>query len=84
MEPQEIELLAAINEEDSEKAMNAAEAFLVAYPIQIEDDRRGQIIEAYNSAFIAWFVAVGNADTARTQERIKTFRELLADSSQGG
>lgn len=78
------DLLVAITKEDAEMVMTAAEAFLSAPPILIADNRREQVIEAYSSSFVSWFVAAAHPNDTTDQKRIKTYRDLMADNVKGG
>lgn len=78
------DLIIAVDLEDPERVIKAAEAFFSAPPVQIRDHRQTDVIDAYNKAFVSWFVSLTDLDNPATQHRINTYKNLSENINKGG
>lgn len=78
------DLIIAVDFGNPERVIKAAEAFFSAPPVQIRDHRQTDVIEAYNKAFVSWFISLTDLDNPATQHRINTYKNFSENINKGG
>ncbi len=78
------ELVTAMNSGNFELIMDAAETFFSAPSFQAEDRRQEEVMNAYNKAFVTWFIALTNPDDLLAQNRINTYKSVTENIRNGG
>ncbi|WP_426409761.1 hypothetical protein [Bradyrhizobium ganzhouense] len=78
------QLRLALQREDNETALDAAEHFLGAPPLQIADPRRQAVLRAYARVFTAWFADLPEPVGEAPQARISNYRKFATAAANGG
>ncbi|MET4071879.1 hypothetical protein ABID58_006703 [Bradyrhizobium sp. S3.2.6] len=78
------QLRQAVQGNDDAAAIDAAERFLDAPPLQIADPRREVVLDAYARAFSIWFSNLPEPLSETALARIQSYRKLASAMPNGG